>query len=314
MIKFPSIDQFRQIVREVRTNHDYKGKNELGEAYYLHDSPYPTIQFKGTVKLHGTNAAIVHYKDGRTEYQSRERVLSLTQDNAGFMLAMMGRDTDAMFDGIEFNEYCAYFGEWCGGNIQKGVAICQLPKMFVIFAVNIDGDWRELPFKNNLTYITDFPNYTIDIDFNNPELSQNILAEITEKVEECCPVGQQLGVTGIGEGVVWKAKHGDHFYQFKVKGEKHSVSKVKTLASVNVEMLTGIKEFVDTVVTENRLQQSLKETGAVDRTQTSDFIRWVVKDVLKEETDTIIQNQFDMKKVTSGVGNKAREWFFKTIA
>ena len=36
-------------------------------------------------------------------------------------------------DGIKFNDYCAIYGEWCGGNIQKGVAINGLNKMFVIF-------------------------------------------------------------------------------------------------------------------------------------------------------------------------------------
>ena len=41
----------------------------------------------------------------------------------------------------------------------------------------------------------------------------------------------------------------------KVKGEKHSSSKVKKLASVDVEKLNSIKDFVDYAVTESRLEQ-----------------------------------------------------------
>lgn len=274
MINYPSINQFRQIIREVCTDHDYKGKDEVGTSIYRHDSPYPTIRFNGTVKLHGTNAAIVRYKDGTTKFQSRERELSLTSENAGFMLAMSGKDLDSIFKGAVYNEYCAVFGEWCGGNIQKGVGICQLPKMFVIFAVNIDGEWRDLPINADTTnlYVTDFKTFSVDIDFNNPELVSNQLREITEGVEAHCPAAAMWGVDGIGEGVVWSAKHNGRFYQFKVKGEKHSVSKVKTLAAVDTEMLAGIGEFVERVVTENRCQQGMDASGAVDRTKTADFL------------------------------------------
>ena len=139
MKKYPSINQFRNIVRTVRDNHDYQGKDEQGNPISRHISPYPKLMFKGTVKLHGTNAAVVLYKDGRIQYQSRERVLSLQQDNAGFMTYMSGLDLSKLFQGIPFEDYIVIYGEWCGGNIQKGVAITGLPKMFVIFDVVVDG-------------------------------------------------------------------------------------------------------------------------------------------------------------------------------
>lgn len=72
MIKFPSIEQYRNIIREVKTNHDYQGKDESEQPIYQHLSSYPIIKFEGTVKLHGTNASVVKYKD-RIEFQSRER-------------------------------------------------------------------------------------------------------------------------------------------------------------------------------------------------------------------------------------------------
>lgn len=329
MIKFPSIDQFRQIIREVKTNHDYQGKSEDGSPIYQHNSPYPVIEFTGTVKLHGTNASIVKYRDGRIEYQSRERVLSLTQDNAGFMLAMMNKDLGFMYKEIEFKNYVAIFGEWCGQGIQKGVAVSQLPKMFVIFALNVDGVWLDMKSeisslevaKENelgIYYVNQFSTYTENIDFNTPELSQNVLIELTERVEKECPVGAYFGIEfGVGEGIVWKAKHNDHFYQFKVKGEKHSISKVKTLASVDVEMISSINEFVESVLTEQRLEQGVnwlrENQKEVSQKSTGDYLRWLVNDVIKEESDTIVENQLDVKKVNSAISAKARVWFFSYL-
>ena len=104
MIKYPSIEQFRNIIRAVKSKHDFKGKDESDNPIYLHDSPYPILKFKGTVKLHGTNAAIVKHKVGILTYQSRERELSLGSDNAGFMLAMSNVDTSNLFKDIEFGK------------------------------------------------------------------------------------------------------------------------------------------------------------------------------------------------------------------
>ena len=319
MIKFPSIEQFRNVIREVQTNHDYKGKTASGEPIYTHDSPYPKLRFKGTVKLHGTNAALVRYKDGRTEYQSRERVLSITQDNANFMLSMSNKNIDFLFADTEFNEYIAVFGEWCGEGIQKGVGISQLPKMFVVFACNVDGNWVELPGgvdpSQQIYNINQFPNWELEIDFENPMLVQNDLVALTLEVENECPVARSFGISGVGEGIVWSTD--DRRYVFKVKGEKHSSSKVKTLANVNVEEIESINAFVDYALTESRLKQGLdklREMGLeVHQKSTGDFLRWIVGDIMKEEMDTIITNQLDPKKLNPVISKKAKEWFFNNI-
>ena len=321
MKKYNSIEQFRNVIRKVKENHDYQGKDENGNAIYSHTSDYPTIKFKGTVKIHGTNAGVVLHKNGQLDFQSRERVLSLEQDNAGFMLAMLNTNWIGALERFNFNEYVAVYGEWCGGNIQKGVAINGLPKMFIIFGIKIDDVWIDLPadFHNNginIYNILQFPTYEMDIDFNNPELSQNKLIDLTMAVEEECPVGKFFGVSGIGEGIVWTSVDNEDF-KFKSKGEKHSTSKVKTLNAVDIESLEGLKEFVDLAVTENRLEQGLQylnEMGlSLDQKSTGQFLGWMVKDVIKEETDTIVANQFDVKKVKSAVSNKARIWFLNRV-
>ena len=232
------------------------------------------------MKLHGTNAGIVKYSDGRLEFQSRERVLSLEEDNANFMAEMMKVDLSFLFSNIQFNEYCAVYGEWCGGNIQKGVAINGLQKMFVIFGIKADDNWVELPLylhnnQNNIYNILQFPTYEVEIDFNNPELVQNKIIEMTIAVEECCPVGKFFGKEGVGEGIVFTAEISQDL-KFKSKGEKHSVTKVKKLNPIDTEVMNSINEFVDSVVTENRLEQGItffKENNIeVDSKNTGKFL------------------------------------------
>lgn len=317
MIKFPSIEQFRNVIREVKTNHDYRGKDESGQPIYQHLSLYPIIEFEGTVKLHGTNSSVVKYKD-KIEFQSRERVLSLQSDNYQFMLNMLNKNLDFLFEGIEFNEHVAVFGEWIGQGIQSGVAVSNLPKTFVIFAYMIDGDWiniQKSDASQGIYHINEFPTWNIEIDFNSPESVQNHLVEIIEQVEKECPVGKHFGFSGTGEGVVWTTL--DRRYCFKVKGEKHSVTKVKTLAAVDTELIESMNEFVDNVLTESRLKQGiekLKEMGLeVSQKSTGEYLRWIIGDVVKEEQDTIITNQFDLKKLNPLLSNKARVWFFNNF-
>lgn len=318
MKKYPSIDQFRNVIRAVKTNHDYQGKDENDQVIYQHTSPYPTLTFNGTVKIHGTNAAIVRYKDGTTKFQSRERELELTSDNMGFKLYMSNVDLDFLFAGIKFNDYIAVYGEWCGKGIQKGVAVSELPRMFVIFGWKIDDVWVNNITRHNNEYgiwdIRQFPTYQVTVDFNNPELSQNEIIELTIAVENECPVGKQMGVCGVGEGIVFSTDYNGQRYTFKSKGEKHSVSKVKTLASVDVDELNSINEFVTYALTENRLNQGIdimkSNDIVISEKTTGAFLKWVADDIIKEETDTIVQNGLDVKKIMKAVSNKARVWYF----
>ena len=95
-----------------------------------------------------------------------------------------------------------------------------------------------------------------------------------------------------------------------MKGEKHSSSKVKKLASVDVEKLNSIKDFVDYAVTESRLQQGLTEIG-LDMKKMGEFIKWISQDVFKEESDTMKENNLEMKDIGKELSNKARKWYIE---
>jgi hypothetical protein len=347
MIKFPSIEQFRSVVATVLRQYNFAGLDENGDAIYDTTKPKPTLTFKGTVKLHGTNAG-VSFKygyDNTSEYwvQSRENIITPEKDNAGFAFFVESHkeafkkfasqiDSLGMFD-VRHNIVTIY-GEWAGGNIQKGVGISNLPKSFFIFGVKVtpitqtEEEARQKPAywipshylkspEDNIYNIEDFPTWTIDIDFNMPQLVQNKLSELTLAVEEECPVAKAFGFSGIGEGIVWSTTLNGNVHRFKTKGEKHSSSKVKTLAAVDTEKLESIQSFVEYAVTESRFNQALENVfpneEPIENKKLGDVIRWVVNDVIKEEMDTMTDNKIEPKDVNKYISSKVRDMFFKLV-
>ncbi len=348
MHKFPSINQFRQVIKAVQNKTYWSGIDENGDPVFDRTKELPKITYTGTVKLHGTNAGICY--DTTTEdlaYYSRERVLSLTQDNAAFMLTMSAHSEylRGIFRALKEHvsgvpswtdaSQIIIYGEWCGSGIQKGVAISGVPKMFVIFGVRYVINEETKYWANDMLshsgifddlqepffHIDQFPKYTVEVDFNKPEYAQNEFVKLTEEVENECPVGKAFGITGIGEGIVWKSEYfgytGSDFW-FKTKGEKHSTSKVKTINPIDVEAIENINKFVDYAVTEARLEWALNNLTVekllpVEMSSMGDFIRIVYNDVMKEEMDVIVESQIDPKKLGSPLANVSRKWFIGKV-
>lgn len=351
MIKFPSIEQFRHVVKTVRSRAEYCGKDENGNPVYKPTDNYPILTFQGTVKLHGTNGGIVfNQKTKEITFQSRERILNLNEDNLGFCANFQGdakfRVLNWLFDTIvkevnNFDNDITIFGEWCGQGIQKGVAVNQLTKRFVIFAIQIGEIWlttyqvdnifnfletRSLCEQENIFYIGNFPKFIIEIDFNKPQYYQNQLIEYTQQVEKQCPFSKTFGVDGIGEGIVWTCiiqnseydKYNSSIFWFKTKGDKHTTSNVTKLAEVDIEVITRIDEFVEKALTESRLEQGLfilinEKSKLLEMASFPDFIRWIQLDVFKEEKDVMEISKLNDKKLRTAISSKAKSWFIKRI-
>lgn len=354
MHKYFSTGQYKNIIKKVHDRCNY------------HAIPVPELTFRGTVKLHGTNASIYNVlSDDKIVVQSKNNEITVENDNNGFARFI---DTNKeSFDSIlnvvkkdypkEINEETVVvYGEWVGGNIQPNddLGVRKLNKMFVIFAMKfikngqnvdeaLDDNSQEaiaverwfsedqinsvLKQVNGLSEkriynIYDFPTFEVKIDMANPKLTQNLLIDITNSVEKECPVAKQLGVSGIGEGVVWKCVSSSNKLNtsdlvFKVKGKEHSVSNVVTIAEVDTVKVNSINEFVNIVLTENRLKQGveyLKEQQLpllVNSMGT--FLKWIVNDCLKEEADILVKSGLEKKEVTPNISNKAKQWFLQTI-
>lgn len=343
-IAFPSIGQYRNVIKNIKSQSQFKGIDADGKPIIDRQATSPTLNYRGYVKLHGTNAAVVSNPDGTYYPQSRKRVLAVDADNfsfADFVINRVGDGWHDLFGSIAVSldqdlsdSKIAVYGEWCGPGIQKNVALAELAdKYFVIFAIKIISPEKSrwIPLGSispdivcphpRIKLISDFPFYQLTIDFEKPSLVQNTLGEITNRVEECCPVAKALGeIEGIGEGVVWTCIDEDLYdeaYWFKVKGEKHSVSNVKTLAEVDPELVKSANEFIDLTVTENRLQQGiqvLKEDNVeLSIKSTGVFLKWVYQDILKEESDVLEASQLDSKSIGGPISKKAKDWWFKWL-
>lgn len=316
VIKFGSIGQFRNFIKTMQ----YLG--------------WRKINLIGTVKIHGTNSSVgLDLKDNSLFYQSRNRVLSLDDDNYDFAKYIEDNKSEFLkiFDEIknkintEKYDSIIIYGELAGKGIQNKVAVSQIDRFFAPFSiVGVNKDTvNQLDVKLSVNEsirfypVETFGVYNVQLDLDNVHLAQQEVKDLTINVENECPVGKYFGVSGTGEGIVFTDETKQ--YSFKSKGEKHSVSKVKVIANVDIEKINKIKDFVDYSVTENRLNQGieyLKEMNKeLDISSIGDFLRWLANDVLKEEQDVIIENGLDndLKAIMKSVSSKGRTWFMDKI-
>lgn len=310
MKKYPKIGGLKEVIYAVNRRAGYQGQDADDKPIYGDPGPLPTLTFEGTVKLHGTNAAIrfINADPGHyAAYQSRNRILTLEKDNAGFVAWCIERNIYAGIPG-ELPEIV--FGEFCGGNIQAGVGITGMPKMFVTF----EDYGISAP---DVYCIKDFKTWRMNIDFKNPHAVTNELLKITQEVEDECPVAKKLGVSGVGEGVVWKCvTPGWEFLMFKIKGQKHSKSNVKEMKPVDLQFLNDMQACAIQIITPERLTQGLEYLTEMqlDHTKhnTSHFLKYVVGDALREE-HLFMEGCPEPKQLGKFCSQIAKDWYFERV-
>lgn len=328
--KFPSINQFREVKRNVEWDAQYRGDDADGQPILDRTASLPTLGYTGTVKLHGTNAAI-NYQNGTFTCQSRENEITPEKDNAGFARWVNGLPAsvhEILRGAYPKADELVIFGEWCGGNIQPGVAIAGLPKMFVVFAVQVvtndenNEAWCDLVVlpeleKHGIYESRQFGVWDIDIDFEKPARAIEKMNELTLQIEKQCPAGKFFGREGVGEGLVWTPNQYSKKRSrlvFKTKGSEHSKTKVKKLAAVNPEKVESARVFAEKHVHNERLEQAyawLAQAGHPQNEKaTGYFVKRVVDDVVKEEGDELAFNGMNEKDVSGIMSTIARKWFF----
>lgn len=335
-ISFGSIEQFRNTVKSVK---DYCYFNSIG---------IPKVKAVATEKLHGTNASICFSSSDGLWAQKRNDICTVENDNAGFALFVEKTKESCMdiikklaeYHKIDFNKnIISVYGEWCGGNIQKNSCASGLDKRFVIFqyfkvssiepSEDDESYWLETKTtedyidnkESNIFNVMNSKYWEIDIDFNNPAIAQNQLAELVEKeIEPNSPIGCYMGKEdNIGEGVVVQFMLNDILKRYKVKGEKHSSTKVKTLKVIDTKRELEKIEFANYCCKPFRLEQAYQLTfdtlngGKGDIKKTGDFIRNVISDCMKEETDIIIEKNLEWKQVNGMISKIARTWLIEQL-
>ena len=345
-ISFPSIEKFSNIVTNINRENNFVGLDENGEAIYDPSKLKPVLKFIGSVKLHGTNFGICWNQTDGIWVQSRENIITPQSDNAGAAFfveskkevfeELFAQVIDKTIPYVDPNENTiSIYGEWCGANIQKGVGITNLPKSLFIFGVKIsphninetekppvaywvDHSYLRNP-ENKIYNINDYKVFEIDIDFNVPQLVQNQLINWTLEVEDECPVAKAFGFGNtIGEGIVFTyiTPEGKR-YSFKSKGTKHSNSKVRTLKQVDDAKINNCINIANSVCTSWRLEQIFNQTfdtlngGQADIKRMGEFLKAVMADVIKEETDVIADAGLEPKDIGKYVSEITKTYFFE---
>lgn len=296
------------------------------------------IDYRGKVKLHGTNAA-VQVTTGGVFAQSRTQIIFPGKtDNAGFA-AWVETVKDAFLSTTLADTII--YGEWCGPGIMKGTAINKVEKkVFAVFAAmslpmpDDAGDYSDAALivepEALRSLVRDIPDVYVLPWYGEtrkiPVLGEAavvepILAEINKDVlavEACDPwVKAVFGREGVGEGIVYypiganREEYSD--LSFKAKGEKHKVVAKTAPAQIDPTVAASIDEYVSMVLTEARLEQGARALAGgelvFEKKNMGAFIGWICKDVEKETGAELEAAQLTWKQVQKVVGDAARKWY-----
>lgn len=353
LVKFPSIGKFADTVRNIAYRTRFIGKDADGNPLFDGERSLPILSAVGRVKLHGTNASISFQEDGSWHAQSRERILSVEEDNMGFARFLHGtvgeQNLSDMFEQIKVLHGpdvvypITVYGEWCGTGIQSGVGLSKVPKMFVIFGVRFgkysDDDedstgfngsyWGDIdiytPLENRdvgIYHTNIFGKYVLSIDFNDPKQVVDSLDQLTLSVEQRCPAAMYFGVDGVGEGLVWSIDNPEFRssrFWFKTKGDKHKERKGRDteVDPAKQAALNSANAIVEEFLVEARLQRGLShltEAGLpVSKDSTGEFVKWVVSDIVKDAKQEIIAADLDPKAIGGVASKRISSWYFKHL-
>ena len=343
--KFPSIEQFRHQFKALKDFIYFSGLVD-DEPTFDYTRTLPTVTVNCTEKIHGTYAGVV-YADNQLYAQSRNKVVTIGDDNAGFALFVEQHKTLLInicillksVHTLSDTDIILLSGEWAGGSIQKNSALSGVDKKFLIFpqfrAVHADESISTLPTyelhlsSDSIYSLANFPEATFatTIDFES-ELSINSFLELMESriaaIEESSPVGRYFNQpNNIGEGFVctfdaFNSAGQSKQFIFKCKGEAHSNSNViKSQSAKSAEELTVLNEFVDSICHSWRFEQGVVGScGTVDSADIKhmgSYLKFVTTDTLKEENDLIIASGFEVKQIMSRVNDRAKKYFLELI-
>ena len=220
---WPKIEQFSSVFKT--------------QQLYPYLPPDEKVVYRGKIKLDGTNAGVSFDWNQNTLPQSRQRSLSVIDDNYGFasfcqemQIEQFKMNLNSNLEQFSFPEKVVkftLFGEWCGKQIQNSLAISQINKrVFAIFSIQINDNLLIVnPEIANKFCLSIFPNLLVAhdkfeiqilpwyneeqyiVDFSSSEKTEPTLNRINSEVNK---IGQEdpfvkcnYNFSGPGEGLVF---------------------------------------------------------------------------------------------------------------
>lgn len=322
MIRWPKIQHYSHMIAYIR-----KYRPDLSGGKWLSGTWVPTV------KLHGTNAGIRllelcddlgHLQEWMIP-QSRNRYLTPASDNMEFAAHVQANKDSylvkmrTLADELRRTDITV-FGEWIGKGIGNA-AVSQLQRKFVAFGIyngenflaarnalrgaGFDSVWdaRDIGELN-----------AIAIYNGDYEAAVETIRNLTLRVEAECPYAAEFGVSGVGEGLVWRNAENpyDTSLWFKSKGDEHKNAK-KRVDPASPDIVAKVDSFLENEVSEERLQQGLdwlREMGLPTTVQsTGKFLGYVLTDLQKETMLDLEQAGLTWANVKKDAGRKVVAWY-----
>ncbi len=343
MANMTSIGKFEDTVFDIKRETYYIRTEVDGTVITDETLPLPEIEFKSTVKLHGTFARVAYDGIFLKVYSKGSKITPM-KDNAGFAMFVQKNEdyfTEKLNDLFENSIRrdgsiieVSLMGEFAGPGIQKNTGINKLlKKSFFVFgvkytSVNYDEDTTEGSWEKNpkeiiekftdpekgIYNLFDFETKKFVIDFNDPKEAYNKINEYILKVDKECPVARELGYIGVGEGGVFVGYNNNQRYIFKVKGESHSKGTKEKQPKVKDPLEQVKQELAEKVTPVCRLNQGIQEVadlnngGRLEIKMMGNIIKWVLNDVIKEETQGFVEYDLEIKDIQKYISNITRDY------
>ncbi|TVY84982.1 hypothetical protein LSUE1_G003831 [Lachnellula suecica] len=289
---------------------NYQLRMDLGLESYK-NLRHVVVKLIGTVKLHGAHADILIHADDTIQLQSRNMVgLSNEKDAYGIAKALLPLKAEALDLKAKYRQ--RYLELNPKVEINEDINNAFLPDEPYADIQNEDAGFYNISRGGF---------YHEEFDFNTPEASRERLQVHTVAVEKECPFAKTFGISGAGEGIVWKAEHplgNDARRWLKTKGASHSVTtteKVKVAPSDSD--LEKAQNFAEAAVTNNRLEQGwgyLEEMGIKrDMKGLAQFMKWISNDVEVEERLEIQKLEIKLKLLRAQMASTSKAWYLERL-
>ena len=344
-IPFGSTPRFPALYNLIKSHliYDFQVDNkcEFVEEEHLSQLEFPTISFQGTEKIHGTNGAVCFNNKDGFWVQSNSRIITPEEDNEGcaraayankdywlLILAHLAIKYDINLD----THTITIFYEWCGGSIMKSnSAVHGEEKLAMIFefasVTPLDYNHTlEEPMwintqqiddpTNRIFNISNYPQYTITLNLNNPEECEQQLQSLVDSVEHHSPVGQAFGhPDNTSEGMYWFAIHQNKVVRMKSKGEKHGgkPKEKKTQNPLSSEEEILYQQIAEDMTPVWRLNQAIQETQATQQSDIGKVLGWVNKDITKEEQHVFEKHKIQQKTIQKFTTQIIKDYYFNHI-
>ena len=321
-------------------------KDVLRDLSRLNNVP-STLTVVGTEKWHGTNAAVCYSREDGIWFQSRNRVITVDEDNAGCAKEMHKRLPyfKSIINSL-IEEYLpsntkstiSLYMEYAGGNIQQKSCVSGLSKRFAIFSyfkvTPSEGEAKWLPttFKCapvsandvDIYNVRDFKSVQLQLPVASPNEAIERMEEFALDVEKASNVGKHFGKPdNVGEGYVWTAEHWGEAYFWKTKGEVHNSGLKKVPKLVDTDALLKVSTFLEHQgCTPGRLNQMYMrivngthngDEQLVSLSDLGNFIKSVSLDIKEEEVNSLIEYNLTFKQISKYIGKLAVPYFKERV-